>query len=76
MVFLPVNDLRLVMLNVLYDFARCTSARVSCSHCCIRSIMNSGVDSGVGDCTGEVRLFTSASVALRCAKVFASSGRL
>ena len=71
---LPVDDLRLVMLSVLYDFARCTSARVSFSHCCIWSIMNSvfiaGVDSGVGNCTGEVRLFTSANVALRCAKVF------
>ena len=57
--FPPVDDLRLVMLSVLYDFARCTSARVSFSYCCIRSIMNSGfmagVESGVGDCAGAVR---------------------
>ena len=69
MMFPPVDDLRSVLLSVLYDFARCTSARVSFSHCCIRSIINSafiaGVESGVGDCAGEVRLFTSASVALR-----------
>ena len=72
--FLPVDDLRLVMFSVLYDLARCTNARVSFPHCCIRSIMNSaviaGVDSGVEDCTGEVLLYISATVALRCAKVF------
>ena len=72
--FLPVDALRLVMLSVLYDFAISTSAIVSFSHCCIRSIMNSafitGVESGVGNCAGDIRLFTSASVALRCAKVF------